>query len=159
MFGRAKKKKRLEGQLPASSATKPEIKLIEPKDRRKIGGPRTVCYCEFSSPNPDPFKAHSLPIQGLMKLNARGCSVYPKSNITLEHMTAETFEEWFIGNRLTIKAMKLTRKDGTHYTIADLGIKGTRFVNDKNGRGIVFKFVNLSERQLDQLLEFMAINE
>lgn len=159
MFGRAKKKKALEANRPVSSSIEPEIRLIEPKDRRKIGGQRTVCYCEFSSPNPDPFKSHSLPMQGLMKLNVRGCSVYPKNNISLEYMTAETLKEWFIGNRLTIKAMKLMSKDGTHYTISDLGIKGLRFVKDKNGQGIVFKFVNLSERQLDQLLEFMTINK
>lgn len=118
------------------------------RDRRKVSGERVSVQCTFSLANPDPFKYSRIHTRGLMILNVRGCCVYPKETLSFED-TKKAFPEASV---LNVKRMVLTGSDGKAFDIPNLSIRRVRLTKDEHGDGIILRFVNLSDEQLDTLV-------
>lgn len=116
-------------------------------DRRKISGERVSCRCQFTLTNLDPFIHCKKQTSGVMVLNVRGCCVYPKNGLSLGD-TKTMFPE---SQPLNIKKLVLTGEDGHEFTLQNLSIQRVRMLQDDHGDGIILKFINLSEQQLDLL--------
>lgn len=132
-------------------AAAPEPESAEKKaarDRRKVSGERVSCRCEFTLPSPDPFMHCKVQTKGLMILNVRGCCVYPEEVLSVED-TKRTFPE---SRLLTIKKMVLTGEDEQTFTLENLSIRRVRLASDEHGEGIILRFVNLTDEQLDMLV-------
>ncbi len=132
----------------------PVVKEAEPaedkafRNRRKVSGERVACRCEFTLPSTDPFIHCKVQTKGLMILNVRGCCVYPEEVLSLED-TKKTFPE---ARLLTLKKIVLTGEDDQEFVLENLSIRRVRLVTDEHGDGIILRFVNLTEEQLDLLV-------
>lgn len=150
MFGLSKKFNS-DADDRTSEAIQP-IKSIETqtyRDRRKVSGERVSCQCEFILPSADPFNQHSIKTLGTMVLNVRGCGLYLQ-----QPLEAEDIKRIFPETRLVIlKKILLTGSDSQKFSITNLSIRRVRLVTDEMGLGIVMRFVNLNENQLDILCE------
>jgi len=143
MFGFSRQSNK---EVKSTSAT--DHAAATKRDRRKISGERVACHCEFTLADPDPFKHCKVHIRGLIILNVRGCGIYPEQALSFDD-TKRTFPE---SRLLTIKELKIKGPDDQPYSLPNLSIRRVRLVNDENGDGIILRFVNLTEQQLDTLV-------
>ena len=156
MFGfsrQSKERKRSESATklkPVVISKSLDVNAPEPKevrDRRKISGNRVSCISSFALPNADPFMHVNTHVKGLMILNIRGCCVYLKPSLS-SHEIKRYFPETRL---LTIKKLTLQGPDSVSSDIFNLAIRRVRLHQDEHGAGIILRFVNLSEDQLDTL--------
>jgi|GEM_PF-3919245 len=128
----------------------------EPKkalDRRKISGARVTCTCEFILPNPDPFMHAKMLISGVIVLNVRGCCVYPEQKMSIEEIKAKVP----VDKSLNITNFSVTGEDGQKFIMGELSIRRVRLLCDEHGQGVILRFSNMSEKQIDKLNHISAI--
>lgn len=139
-------------QLSGGAAASPEpriesIVLKEPPDRRKVSGDRVTCKCEFILPNPDPFMHSRMLVTGVMVLNVRGCCVYPDQVMSVEELKRKVPES----KALEVSKLVITGSDGQKFPLSSIAVRRVRLLNDEHGQGVILRFSNLTETQLDML--------
>jgi len=146
--------RQLRGEEAANDDTAPCVDesaaQAEPKkalDRRKISGERVTCKCEFILPNPDPFMHAKMLITGVIVLNVRGCCVYPEQAMSVEEIKAKVP----IDKSLEINNFSITGNDDQKFIMGELSIRRVRLLCDEHGQGVILRFSNLSEKQIDKL--------
>lgn len=126
---------------------------IESRDRRKFGGDRVVARCEVVLKSPDLFSCYQNNRAGYMALNIRGGIFYLNQVITKNN-----FEKMFPdGNTAMFKALRLFSDMGKKILIKNIKVK---FLKKKEGgdrKGLVFRFVDISEEHLDILLRLNEV--
>ena len=147
MFGLFKQFGGGAAQAEAVPCAKP-IVLQDAPDRRKVSGERVTCKCEFVLPNPDPFMHAKMLITGVIELNVRGCCVYPNQVMSVEEIKRKVPES----KALTISKFIVSGDDGQRFSVGDVAVRRVRLVSDEHGQGVIMRFVNLTERQLDTII-------
>jgi len=121
--------------------------MSENKNRRLISGQRAVCNCALELPKTDPFSSYKSVRNGVLVMNVRGGCLYLADQFT-ESSIVKVFPP---DQSSIIKNIKLYPSEGS---LIDLGHISVRYLNlSKRSKlvGVVLKFVNLSEEQMDTL--------
>ena len=116
-------------------------------DKRKFSGARVLGECEVVLPVADPFAHYDNVKKGYMVLNVRGGCLYVP-----EHFNEENIDKIFPdGKSGEFKKLTLWGKSKEELVIENIKIAFLRLRKEKNREGVVFRFVNISEKQLDFL--------
>ncbi|MEE9335726.1 MAG: hypothetical protein V3U65_16670 [Granulosicoccaceae bacterium] len=148
MFGLFKQLSRASEQADDAVPCVEPIVLQDAPDRRKVSGERVTCKCEFVLPNPDPFMHAKMLVTGVIELNVRGCCVYPDQAMSVEEMKRTVPES----KALTVSNFNVRGDDGQKFSLGDVAVRRVRLVCDEQGQGVVLRFANLAERQIDTLI-------
>ncbi len=142
--------KQLSGGSEQTAAAPCDEPIAQQKalDRRKISGERVTCKCEFVLPNPDPFMHSKMFITGTIVLNVRGCCVYPE-----QVMSVEEIKRKIPGSKaLTVSNLVISGTDNQKFSVGNVAMRRVRLLCDEHGQGVILRFVNLTEAQLDTLI-------
>lgn len=117
------------------------------KDKRKISGDRVLAECEVLLPNSDPFSHYNNLKAGHIVLNTRGGSLY-----LAEHFNERNIEKIFPNGETTVfNTLKLSANSQPDIILAGLKVKFLRLRKEPHREAIVFRFIDLTEEQLDLL--------
>lgn len=116
-------------------------------NKRKLSGERVLAECEVVVKNVDPFSSYNYVKKGHMVLNARGGSLY-----LLERFTEQNIQKLFPDGKTTeFTKLTLFANNEPEIIIEKLKASFIRIIKDKNREGIVFSFIEITEKQLDIL--------
>ena len=114
-------------------------------DKRKISGNRVIAKCELNLYVIDPYSSLNKTKMGYFVLNARGGCLYLS-----EHIHKRNLHNIFPDGEVTkIKRLVLSRELKPDIIIDDLNIMFLRLIKQTNREGIVFRFVDITEAQMD----------
>lgn len=117
------------------------------KNRRLISGERVLCKCSLDLPKVDPFDAMKVHRNGYMVFNTRGCSLY-----VTPQFTNESVGKLFKGDTPgTIKNLLLYPESSDTIKLGSVNARFLHFTDGSLLKGMVLRFVNLSEPQLDTI--------
>jgi hypothetical protein len=117
------------------------------RDRRAISGNRVLCACSLDLPKVDPFYAMKTYREGHIILNVRGGSLYIPNQFTvvsIKHLFKPA-------EASTIRNFNLYPESSTEISLGNVDARFLNFTNGKLHVGMVLRFVNLTEKQLDTL--------
>jgi len=118
-------------------------------DKRKFSGQRVLAECEVLLCVIDPFSNMSNLKLGHLVMNMRGGCFYFS-----EHFHDRNLQNIFPnGDAATLKTLVLSSTDSPDIIINDLKIKFLRLSHQANREGIIFRFVDLNEEQMDLLFK------
>lgn len=118
-------------------------------DRRKISGNRVICMCSVEMPKLNPFSNYNNQQTGPFVFNVRGGSFY-----SWTHYTDKSIAEIFTpGKPARLRNLQLTPIDQPVISLGDIHARFLRFNGEYNAQGLVLRFVDLTDGQLDQLNE------
>lgn len=117
------------------------------KNRRLVSGKRVLCRCALSFPKTDIFNQMPIRRNGLIVLNTRGGALYMNSQFN-EQSIGKIFKPGQSGN---LSSFILVAKDNTQHELGTISARFLRFTNGNSARGMVLRFVNLTEEQIDLL--------
>lgn len=131
---------------PAIVAPAPPVAVAK-RNRRQVSGDRVLCRCSLELPKHDPFSNYRASCEGFIVLNVRGGSLY------LAHQFNEdSVRQAFPPDKASlIKDFKLYQKEGTPIPIGDLHVRFLKFKQGLELTGLVLRFVNLTDAQMDLL--------
>ncbi len=117
------------------------------KNKRLISGNRVICRCSLELPKIDPFDNFKLHRAGYMVFNTRGGSLYMPQQFTEMSIT-----KLFKPNEASkLKKLTFQPEVGAQVVVGDMQARFLKFTNSAGHSGMVLRFVNLAERQLDIL--------
>ena len=117
------------------------------RDRRLVSGARVLCRCRIELPRLDPFSVHRTGGEGYAVLNVRGGCFYLD-----QPFTEDGARRAFPPDRpLALRALTLCPPEGEPVELGALRVRYLKFVASDRLRGVVLRFVGLSETQLDAL--------
>jgi len=116
-------------------------------DQRKIGGTRVAAAFRMDVANQDPFKPFADKFYGTLVVNARGGYLH-LTNHNAKQAESRIFAD---GPVATLSKLEIDVPEEPCCLLKNIKIKviGTKGTKEQNG--IVFKFVQLTDIQLDQL--------
>ena len=97
--------------------------------------------------NPDPFSVHTDKFNGIIIFNVRGGCLFI-DDAELAQATSRMFSE---SDTALINSLDLTMPDGQTCSLRKIKMKLSREKQVQGHPGIVFKFVQCSEQQIDLL--------
>lgn len=121
--------------------------MSEQRNRRLISGERVVCRCSLELPKLDPFSNHQARHAGFMVLNVRGGSLYLTQAFT-DPGARRAFPD---DPRSVIRKLTLYPRDGEPVLIGDIRVRYLKLIDRGEAVGLVLRFVNTTEHQLDLL--------
>lgn len=117
------------------------------RDHRKIGGNRVSTVFSMVVANPDPFNSYADKFSGTIVFNARGGCMFIDSEGPLK-AHARIFSD---GPVAILESLELDIPEQKPCVIKKIRIKNARQKTIGGRNGIVFKFFQTSEVQMDQL--------
>ncbi|MEM7256869.1 MAG: hypothetical protein AAF404_05720 [Pseudomonadota bacterium] len=117
------------------------------RDQRTIGGPRVASSFKLAVKNPDPFSVHKDSFAGIIVFNVRGGCLFIE-NAELSQAQKRIFSE---GPVALLSSLDLETADGQRCSLRKIKIKLSREKDLEDLHGIVFKFVQTSEDQMELL--------
>ncbi|WP_275096896.1 hypothetical protein [Sedimenticola hydrogenitrophicus] len=118
-------------------------------DKRKFSGQRVLARCEITLPIFDPFSNASNLMAGYLVFNMRGGCLYLG-----EHTHSKKFKKIFPEDyTVTLKELILSSNHTADIAVQNLTLKFLRLKGLDDREGIVFRFVDLIERQVDILFK------
>jgi hypothetical protein len=116
-------------------------------DKRKFSGQRVLARCKITLPIFDPFSNASNLKAGYLVFNMRGGCLYLG-----EHIHSKNIQKIFPeDDTVTLKELILSSNHTADIAVQNLTIKFLRLKELDDREGIVFRFVDLTERQVDIL--------
>ncbi len=117
-------------------------------NRRSVGGQRVTAKCKVLLTSVDPFDHFNRSVKsGSVVFNVRGGCLY-----FYEHIFEQNINRIFPnGSSAIFKKLSLTCGDNSEFTIENIKVKYIRYKNEKSRAGVVFRFLDFSEEQLDSL--------
>lgn len=117
-------------------------------NRRLVGGHRVSARCEVLLPKADPFDHNNRSVKlGSIVFNVRGGCLY-----FLEHIFEQNVNRIFPnGSTTVLKRLSIFCQDNSEFVIENIKVKYLRYSSEGNRSGIVFRFLDFSEEQLDSL--------
>lgn len=112
-----------------------------------ISGQRVVCSVSLDLPKTDPFSAYKASRSGVFVMNVRGGSLYLADQFT-ETSIVKVFPP---DQSSVIKNIKLYPKDSPVVDLGDIAARYLKLCKRSKMAGIVVKFVNLTDTQIDIL--------
>jgi len=127
--------------------------MIEKPDKRLISGGRVICQCSLILPKDNPFANYKAQRSGYIVLNVRGANLYLGIQFTPENV-AQAFppDEYAL-----IKKLTLFDDEGHEVVVGDINVRFLKFTDGSKVTGMVLRFVNTSEEQLDLLNSLVDI--
>lgn len=116
-------------------------------DQRKFSGDRVVARCEVVMESNDPFSLWDNVKTGHMVLNVRGGCLYLDAHV--DELTVEKIFP-YDGSGKFIK-LTLSADNRPDVVLENLQVSYQRLRLEANREGIVFRFVDITEKQLDLL--------
>jgi len=127
--------------------------MTDAPNRRLISGSRVYANCHLELPKVDPFKNVKTARDGFIILNVRGCSLYlPQQFTTISIKTLFTENEPQL-----IKGLTLLPEDGNPIVVGNIYARFLQFNDVKPSPGMILRFVNVSENQMELLNEIQDI--
>ncbi len=117
------------------------------KDKRLFGGDRVIAKCKIMLPITDPFAHYNNIKTGYVVLNMRGGCLYIGESID-ECNISKIFPD---GENAVFQKMGLSAKNQSDILICNLKVAFIRLRKEINREGIVFKYTDLTEMQMDLL--------
>lgn len=121
--------------------------ILESQNRRLVSGQRVVCSCTLELPKTNPFSAYKAVREGVIVLNVRGGSLYLADQFT-DTSIVKVFPP---DHSSTIKNIKLYAATGPVVDLGNVEVRYLKLNRRTRMTGIVVKFVNLSDAQMDKL--------
>ncbi len=123
------------------------MNLPENKNRRLVSGKRVICYSSMILPKVNQFSSVKALRDGPLVFNVRGCSLY-----CLPQYNPNTIREVFKSDEPgVIKEFRLFPPGSKPINLQNVTARFVRFTNTQKHVGMVLRFVNLNETQLDTL--------
>lgn len=116
-------------------------------DKRAISGNRVVCACSMQLPKVNTFNQLKIHRKGYLIFNARGGAFYLSPQFT-ESDISQLFNP---GEAGTIKNFKLYPHGRPEVSIGQMSARFLFFTQNEAMPGMVMRFGNFSERQLETL--------
>ena len=118
------------------------------KNRRLVGGQRVSAKCKVLLTSVDPFDHFNRSVKsGSIVFNVRGGCLYFS-----EHIFEQNINRIFPnGSTAIFKRLTLVCSDNSEFTIENIKAKYIRYKKEENRAGVVFRFLDFSEKQLDSL--------
>jgi len=123
------------------------------RNKRLISGARVLCRCSLVLPKLDPFSALKVAREGYMVINVRGASLYMAEQFSDEH-AKKVFPE---ASSPRIKKFVLYPPNAPAVQIGEVNVRYIRLTNGVELKGLILRFVNTTEKQLDQLNELLTL--
>lgn len=117
------------------------------KDKRKLSGDRVLAKCELTLNIVDPYSTYSRVKTGHFVMNVRGGCLYLTEKIqkrNLQHIFPD-------GHTAKFRQLALMRDDLPDIVLRDLNVEFLRLREQADRTGIVFRFVDTTESQMDLL--------
>ena len=118
------------------------------KNRRLVSGDRVLCKCSMLLPSLNPFAGIKISRSGYMVLNVRGGSLYLAQQLN-EQSVASIFPP---DKTSLIKQLTLYPDNGSAILLGDMNVRYLKMTDGLKYVGLVLRFVNISEEQLDILI-------
>lgn len=116
-------------------------------DKRKFSGQRVLARCKITLPIFDPFSNASNLKAGYLVFNMRGGCLYLG-----EHIHSKNIKKIFPDDyTVALKELHLSSNHTADIAVQNLTIKFLRLKELDDREGIVFRFVDLTEQQVDIL--------
>ena len=145
LFGRSEPEP--EERLPGQKLPTPKFEAPKKLDKRAISGDRVVCACSMQLPKIDPFNQLKIHRKGYLIFNTRGGAFYIS-----QQFTEETVTQLFLpGETGLIKNFKLHPRGGSEISLGQVHARFLYFTDTQPLPGMVLRFANLSEQQLELL--------
>jgi len=122
-------------------------RMSENSNRRLISGQRVVCSCTLELPKTDPFSNYKAVRTGVLVLNVRGGSLYLADQFT-ETSILKVFPP---DQSSIIKNIKLFSENVSPVELGNVSVRYLKMNKRTKMVGVILKFVNLSEKQIDIL--------
>lgn len=117
------------------------------KNRRLVSGKRVICYSSMILPKVNHFSSVKPLRDGPLVFNVRGCAFY-----CLPQYNQKTINDVFKSDQPgVIKDFRLFPQGGQPINLENVSARFVRFTNSQKHVGMVLRFVNLNEIQLDTL--------
>lgn len=116
-------------------------------NKRFVSGERVVCECALTLPSNNPFYHINNHRTGFVVINVRGCNLYLPDQYNLANI-GEVFPD---RKPAMIKNFRLFAEDRSQTTLGDVQARFLHFREGTLLSGMVLRFSNLSEEQLDTL--------
>jgi len=118
-------------------------------NKRKISGDRVIAECEVLLPNSDPFSHYNNLKTGHIVLNIRGGCLY-----LAEHFNNRNIVKVFPNGQTSVfTKLIVSVVDQPNIIINNLKVMFIRLRKEACREGIVFRFVDITEEQLNLLSE------
>jgi len=127
--------------------------MTNASNRRQISGHRVIVNCSLELPKIDPFSPMKADRDGFIILNVRGCSLYlgqQFSDISIKTVFPDNKPR-------LIKRLTLNPTDGNPITIGNIHARFLHFNDVKPLPGMVLRFVDVSEDQMQLLNDIQDI--
>lgn len=117
-------------------------------NRRLVGGRRVSAKCKVLLTSVDPFDHFNRSVKsGSIVFNVRGGCLYFS-----EHIFEQNINRIFPnGSTAIFKKLAITCSDNSELIIENIKVRYIRYKNEANRSGVVFRFVDFTEEQLDSL--------
>lgn len=136
-----------EERLPGQKVSTPKFEAPKKLDKRAISGDRVVCACSMQLPKVDAFNRLKTLRKGYLIFNTRGGAFYLS-----QQFTDETITQLFLpGETGLIKEFKLYPRGGSEISLGQVHARFLYFTDTQPLPGMVLRFANLSEQQLELL--------
>ncbi len=123
------------------------MNLAENKNRRLVSGKRVICYSSMILPKINQFSSVKPLRDGPLVFNVRGCAFY-----CLPQYNQNTIRDVFNSDKPgVIKEFRLFPQGSQPIDLKNITARFVRFTNSQKHVGMVLRFVNLNETQLDTL--------
>jgi hypothetical protein len=140
-------------RLPGQKVAAPKFEKPKKLNKRAISGDRVVCACSMQLPKVDAFNHLKIHRKGYLIFNARGGAFYIPQQFT-ENTVKQLFKP---GEPGLIKDFKLYPKGKQAIVIGQVSARFLYFVGKEPWPGMVMRFGNLNERQLDTLNKLVKV--
>lgn len=117
------------------------------KNYRKLSGARVAAQCEFHSPAFNRLLPERANAPHQIIFNVRGGCIYIQQYLDAHHLHA-----LFPNKRLgKLSHLALFDDEDNHISLHDIKVRFVRLKPSVDGIGVVFRFVNLTQYQMDSL--------
>jgi hypothetical protein len=120
-------------------------------DKRKFSGNRVLAECEIILKSDNPFAHFGNVKNGYVVLNVRGGCLYFPERFS-ENEIVKIFQD---GKVAVFEKITLSAGNRPKIIIEDVKVAFLRLRKGKNREGIVFRFIDISEQQLDTLYSLL----
>lgn len=139
--------------LRGNNVAAPRLEERKKLDKRAISGGRVVCACSMQFPKVDVFNQMTIQRKGYLIFNARGGAFYIPQQFT-ENSVKQLFKR---GEPGLIKDFKLYPNGQPEIVIGQVSARFLHFVGNEPYPGMVLRFRNLNEGQLDTLNKLVNV--
>lgn len=138
-------------RLPAQKLPVPHFEKPETPNKRAISGNRVICACSMQLPKVNAFNQLKIHRKGYLVFNARGGALYLSPQFDESNVT-QLFNP---GQAGVIKNFKLHPRGKAEVVIGQISARFLFFTQTQAMPGMVMRFGNLSEWQLEMLNTLM----